>query len=223
MGLITFGFPPDIVLWLRERLKLNVFVEAGTYRGDSALFASNMFCRVITIEKSDLLFIKSKNRLENFANIACYNGCTRDHIVAHLSIGDSPLFWLDAHWSGGVTAGQDDECPILDELYLIFNLGLDSLAILIDDARLFTAPPPKPHDSSQWPRIDQIAKALPDNYAMYLFNDVIYVVPDCVADDFSNFLQNIAATHNSAPIEKIQVFGKTIKKLIRSLSKQSIK
>ena len=189
MGIVTFGFPSTTVEWLLQRLNLNLFIEAGTFRGESALQASMFFERVITIEKDNSLFREANLKLKDKTNIACYNGCTRDHVIAHLRDHDRPLFWLDAHWSGVNTAGQQDECPILDELKLIFDLNLDSFALLIDDARLFTSPPPKPHDKSQWPRIDQIAKTLPDHYVMYILNDVIYILPNSAADDFSSFLQ----------------------------------
>lgn len=214
MGLQTFGFPPEIVAWLSKRMDLNLFVEAGTFHGESALRASSIFQRVITIEKSNLLFAESSASLKNQGNITCYNGCTRDHVIAHLNELDKPLFWLDAHWSGDVTAGQEDECPILDELSLIFAQGLNSFAILIDDARLFTAPPPRPHDSKQWPRIDEIAKKLPNDLAMYIFNDVIYILPNHIADSFSNFLQDLAALATSPPSKSKLGFAGIIKMLI---------
>jgi len=223
MGLNTFGFPPEIVIWLSKKLDLNIFVEAGTFHGESALRASKIFQRVITIEKSSFLFMQSSERLRSQSNITCYNGCTREHVAAHLSERDNPLFWLDAHWSGGVTAGQEDECPILDELSLIFAQDLNSLAILIDDARLFTAPPPRPHVSKQWPRIDEIAKKVPDDYVIYIFNDVIYILPNHIADDFSNLLQDLMALAKKPPGKNRLDFAGSIMMFFRSLANKSAK
>lgn len=221
MGLQTFGFPPEIVIWLSKKLDLNLFVEAGTFHGESALRASKIFPRVITIEKSSFLFVQSSERLRNQSNITCYNGCTREHVTTHLSELDKPLFWLDAHWSGGVTSGQEDECPILDELSLIFAKNLNTFAILIDDARLFTAPPPRPHNSKQWPRIDEIANRIPNGLTMYIFNDVIYILPNHVAEIFSNFLQDLMALATRPPSKIKLGFAGIIKMLIPILAKKS--
>jgi hypothetical protein len=225
MGLNTFGFPPQIVIWLSKKLDLNIFVEAGTLHGESALRASKIFQRVITIEKSSFLFMQSSERLRSQSNITCYNGCTREHVTAHLSELDNPLFWLDAHWSGGETAGQEDECPILDELSLIFAQGLNSFAILIDDARLFTAPPPKPHDRNQWPRIDELAKLIPDNCLMYIYNDVVYILPDKCENDFSEFMQSLTTIEWNTPsaVENKPSLGKIIKILIPAPIKKFLK
>lgn len=200
MGLSTFGFPPETTLWLKTQLSLNVFIEAGTYKGGSTKQAAGMFERVVTIEKSHKLYMDAEQLFASATNVSCYQGCTRDHITSHINQSDKPLFWLDAHWSGGETAGQEDECPILDELSLIFSKNINSFAILIDDARLFTAPPPRPHNSKQWPRIDEIAKKIPNRFALYVFNDVIYIVPEHVAESFSEFLQDMAlATSQRLP------------------------
>ncbi len=77
-----------------------------------------------------------------------------------LNQNDNILFGLYAHWSGGETYGEDDECPLLDELEIIF--GYDkNYAILIDDARLFLAPPPHPHNIQAWPSLTDILRILP--------------------------------------------------------------
>ena len=189
MGLCTFGFPLESAQWLKERMNLDVFIEAGTYHGGSARQASGIFQRVVTIEKSPQLFENAKKLLAVFGNISCYLGCTRDHVVEHIDQSDHPLFWLDAHWSGGETAGRDDECPLLDELKLILAQGYPSLAILIDDARLFTAPPPLPHSITAWPRLDQICAVIPNNFGVYIHDDVIFVIPVGLTDEFGEFLQ----------------------------------
>ena len=99
------------------------------------------------------------------------------------------VFWLDGHWSGGVTAGEDDECPLLDELGAIKHRRGD--IIMIDDARLFLAAPPISFDPSQWPTVFEIAEALGEyqnEYLFQMFHDIIFLVPnqqdivDCTRD-----------------------------------------
>ena len=55
-----------------------------------------------------------------------------------LSKIDKPaLFWLDGHYSAGITAKGDLNTPILKELKLILNHKIKKNIILIDDARCF--------------------------------------------------------------------------------------
>jgi len=79
------------------------------------------------------------------------------------------LFWLDAHWSGGDTYGENDECPLMDELKIIFQYR-KNYVILIDDARLFMAPPPKPHKIENWPSIKEIVNILPYEWDLIIYN-----------------------------------------------------
>jgi hypothetical protein len=46
------------------------------------------------------------------------------------------VFWLDGHYSAGVTAKGEKECPILEELSAIFISGFHHV-LLIDDAHCF--------------------------------------------------------------------------------------
>ncbi len=50
-------------------------------------------------------------------------------------ISSPVFFWLDAHYSGGITAKGKN--PILKELLDIFNNWSSKGVVLIDDARLF--------------------------------------------------------------------------------------
>lgn len=89
------------------------------------------------------------------------------------------IFWLDAHYSGGPTAGFLNECPVLEEIEAIAT-DLDHHFVLIDDARLFINPPPPPHRASDWPPLSQIVAALCTQHPMSitLFEDVILAVPE---------------------------------------------
>jgi hypothetical protein len=46
---------------------------------------------------------------------------------------DTPaIFWLDGHYSAGITAKGDTECPIFEELEAIFEPDKSCKHILID-------------------------------------------------------------------------------------------
>jgi hypothetical protein len=94
--------------------------------------------------------------------------------------GRAALFFLDAHWCVAEgTAGQHSQCPLLEEIGAIGALSPDSV-ILIDDARLFLAPPPPPHEVTQWPSFDQVDAALraaSTEHELMVVNDVIAFYP----------------------------------------------
>lgn len=156
MGIVNFGIPEQETRWLKEKMNLTTVVEGGTYKGGTAKNLSKEFINVYTIEKSDVMFEKAKQNIGSIQNITQLRGDTRDHLPSLISQNDNILFWLDAHWSGGDTYGEEDECPLLQELEIIFSSAMKNYAILIDDARLFLAPPPLPHKVKNWPGIKQV-------------------------------------------------------------------
>jgi hypothetical protein len=48
------------------------------------------------------------------------------------------LFWLDAHYCGGMTAKGSEETPVIKELTQVLAHPVAGHVILIDDARCFT-------------------------------------------------------------------------------------
>ncbi|MFT6128281.1 MAG: hypothetical protein ACJAVA_002782 [Flavobacteriaceae bacterium] len=116
-------------------------------------------------------------------------GDTREHLRNIIAENDNILFWLDAHWSGGDTYGATDECPLVEELNIIFEYNKNHV-VLIDDARLFLAPPPSPHNFKNWQSLTDICKTLPDDWQMVVFEDVIYLYPNVINDEFKAYLQS---------------------------------
>ena len=47
MGALRMGPPHDLILLLRDAFGCEVFIEAGTYRGDTAAWAAGEFARVV--------------------------------------------------------------------------------------------------------------------------------------------------------------------------------
>jgi hypothetical protein len=188
MGSVHFGAPEREILYLIEAMRLSVFFEGGTYKGGTALKASKMVDKVITVERSDVIFAIARSAIGNVGNISMLKGDTRTHLQPVLESNDNILFWLDAHWSGGETYGETDECPLLEELRIIFS-NSKNYVILIDDARLFLAPPPKPHRLDDWPTISAIVQALPPDWDLIVHDDVIYLLPGRISRAFREFVQ----------------------------------
>jgi hypothetical protein len=108
-------------------------------------------------------------------------------------VSDACLFWLDAHWSGGITAGAEQQCPLLDEIAAVQTFAQPK-AVLIDDARLFLSTPQPPHDPDQWPEISEVVSALnrtfPENY-LGIIEDAIVCVPESLGDAVRSYCRNV--------------------------------
>ena len=141
-----------------------------------------------TVEKSGVMFDIAKENLKGMSNITMLKGDTREHLKNILEENDNIMFWLDAHWSGGDTYGEEDECPLIEELEIIFDYP-KNYVILIDDARLFLAPPPYPHNYKNWQSIKDILESIPMNWEFIEYEDVIYLYPNHMEDKLKQHIQ----------------------------------
>jgi hypothetical protein len=139
-----------------------------------------VFSSVVTIEASEQLHALAGAQFGHLKNIRFLRGSSPAVLRQIVPTLPTPaIYWLDAHWSGGMTAGEEYECPLLEEIRAIDSHGDDAF-ILIDDARLFLAPPPLPHKAEQWPDLAGVLGTLrekhPSRYVV-VFEDVIIAVP----------------------------------------------
>jgi hypothetical protein len=179
MGAVTFGIPKKLVILIKEHFSIEMFVETGTFRGKTSRWAAGIFRDVITIENSRELFESSKETLLNYKNIHPLFGSSPLQLSKVISeIKQPSLFWLDAHWCGGRTYGEDDPCPLLDEIRIVKQSGYDHI-LMIDDARFFLKPPPKPQDPDLWPGLREILELLnkDEKYFTFISEDVIVSLP----------------------------------------------
>jgi hypothetical protein len=178
MGSYRMGPPLNLVLAIRDAFKVETFVETGTFKGETAAWAAGYFRRVVTIEAAMSFAAEARKRFAD-GPVEVQEGNSVARLPELLkSLSQPAVFWLDAHWSGGVTAGQEDECPLLEEIRLL-NGSRPEHFILVDDARLFSAPPPQPHDPAQWPALGSVIPVLEDGGRRHvvLMDDVFIAVP----------------------------------------------
>lgn len=112
-------------------------VETGTYLGDMVMSQKNNFKRIISIELGKDLWEKAKLRFKMYSHIELLQGDSGK--VLHEIIGninEQAIFWLDGHYSSGVTAQGEKDCPVYEELSAIFKNNHKHI-LLIDDARHF--------------------------------------------------------------------------------------
>jgi len=182
MGAVTFSLDSSLVAAFQSVLPLGVFIETGTFKGDTVAALMPFFGKIVSIELSETLWPDVVSRFEAYPNVRILLGDSRDRL-SELSPelqNESVLYWLDAHWCVATdTAGELSQCPLLEELQAIGTLNRESV-VLIDDARLFLAPPLAPHEISQWPSFYQIISLLfsmSSEHELVVVNDVIAFFP----------------------------------------------
>jgi hypothetical protein len=128
----------NLLLKLKENYtNYNCFVETGTYQGETIFNLEPYFTKLITIEFDNILFNHTKNR---------YIGNKIDFILGDSSdvfktllpkINTNTIFFLDGHYSGGITGRSLKDCPLIEEITCINELFNDEAILIIDDYRLF--------------------------------------------------------------------------------------
>lgn len=159
----------------REKYGFKIFIETGTYLGDMVDAQKSYFKTVYSIELGESLYSGAVERFKNFPHVKILLGDSGVVLKSLLAekIDQPALFWLDGHYSSGVTAKGSKNTPIMEELAVIlqspFNHG-----ILIDDARLFTG-------EADYPSIDELAsfvKARDPQRKISVADDIIRIFHD---------------------------------------------
>lgn len=151
--------PLQLAAELRDELSIRMAVETGTYLGAGTRGLAGIFDEVVSIELSESYHRRASENLSALEGVRLICGDSR-HELRRVADANLPiLYFLDGHWSGGDTAGENDECPVLEEVAAISGGHLDD-CLVIDDARLFAAPPPPPHRRDDWPTLLEVFDAI---------------------------------------------------------------
>ena len=125
--------------------KARVFVETGTYLGDTTWWFRNDFERLYTIEVDPFLNDQAKSRYARMHHIEALLGDSSNVLVGVVpSIESKALYWLDGHYSAGITGSGESHCPVMAELAAIYGCARAPFVIVIDDARCFGTDPAYP-------------------------------------------------------------------------------
>jgi hypothetical protein len=122
---------------------VDVWVETGTYMGQTTEFLARNTSRVISIEPSPELAKRAEVLFAQNQNIQIVNGLSENELPSILEALPSDslniAFWLDGHYSEGSTHLGPIETPIVQELRAIEAQlqKFQELAIFIDDFRCF--------------------------------------------------------------------------------------
>lgn len=171
--------PPHLIkqqtlLNYAKKYKLKVLVETGTYYGDMVEAMRKNFDRIYSVELSKDLFDKAKERFKTAHNIELILGDSGKEIANIINkINERALFWLDGHYSEGVTAKGEKDTPILEELDTILSGPRRGNVIIIDDARSFGTNPAYPTIKE----LKEFVKLKKENVDIFIQNDSIRITP----------------------------------------------
>lgn len=155
-----------------KRFELDVLVETGTYKGEMIAAMKDDFRKLYSIELADHFFEDAVQRFWADEKITILNGDSGQVLKELVPKLDGPaLFWLDGHYSAGMTARGDKDTPVIEELVHILAREDLRCAILIDDARCFEG-----QSEQVYPSLDEVKALVAERRPDWTFE----VATDCI-------------------------------------------
>ncbi len=171
--------PPPHVVKLRtvreyaRRFGTRVLVETGTFEGEMPRKCRDDFTRIVTIELDPGYARRAAHRLRHHAHIEVLQGDSATRLGDVLSTLDPPaLFWLDGHWSGGLTARGSKDTPLAEEIAAIARHRRPGHVILVDDARCLGD-----GDYPTLATLEQLLRAVPGIEQVEVRDDIVRATP----------------------------------------------
>jgi hypothetical protein len=141
---------------LRNGFPAATWVETGTFLGQTTQLLSKHADRVYSIEPEPKLFARAQKLFSDLKHVEILNGASEDVFPELLPrITGDVNFWLDGHYSAGITFKGRQDTPILDELACI-SRHIDKfgkVCVLVDDIRCFN---PRTPEYSTYPSLDTL-------------------------------------------------------------------
>ncbi len=169
------GIKENYVEKFAKEFDINILVETGTYLGEMVYAMRNNFEHIISIELDKELYENASNFFRKDKHIEIIQGDSSKVLPEILkNINQSCLFWLDGHYSGGITAKGELSTPIVSEISFIKENAVSNNidhVILIDDARDFNG-------TDGYPTIKEFEKFVNELFPDYLFkvqDDIIVI------------------------------------------------
>jgi len=149
-------------------------VETGTYLGDMVYAMRDSFKNIYSIELNRELYERAQQSFKKYPHIHFVLGNSATELDRVLyGIEDRCVFWLDGHYSGGITSMADERCPLRGELRAIIRHPVKGHVLLIDDAVCFDGKDGYP---TLFELHDFVAMQLP-GYEVKIFDNIIQIAP----------------------------------------------
>lgn len=170
-----------VIEYFIEKYQPEYFIETGTFLGDTVEYFKNKFDVIFSIELSEELADKARQRFTSDKNVTIVQGDSSIELKSLLKdLKKTVLFWLDGHYSSEFfvkdeyikTAKGEKDTPIEKELEIILSSHVAPI-ILIDDARLFNG-------KSDYPSIKEIKLQVDlsgKKFDVFVNKDIIHIIP----------------------------------------------
>ncbi len=162
----------NIINGYKKMYGADVLVETGTYLGETIQSQLNGFKKIISVEVATHLYQRAVRRFKKYSHVRIFNGDSGEVLkVIVPTLPSISIFWLDGHYSGGVTGRGKLDSPIKEELQTIFKSQYAHI-ILIDDSRLFDG-------TNGYPKLSELEGwvAAEGKYACTVEDDIIRLTP----------------------------------------------
>jgi len=163
---------------LAVKNNMRIFIETGTYLGDTTDAMSRYVDKVYTFEISEELVQLARKRFADKQQIEIIHGDSGSALEGLLSrIHEKTIFWLDGHYSEGFLHAKKHgiDTPIIKEIETIFTSNIKDLEniILIDDAFEFDG-------TRGYPTIDELRALVArysEAYDVSVAYDIVFIIP----------------------------------------------
>ena len=157
-----------------------IWVETGTFMGDTAALLAQGSREVFTIEPDKHLYQLAVKRFETSPNIHPIHGLSENIFPTLLpTLNGTVNFWLDGHFSGGITHQGPTDCPVREELANIekYIANFGKVSVLIDDIRCFN---PNISEYSDYPSVDYLVDWARGNNLSWIIEHDIFCAKNSV-------------------------------------------
>ncbi len=196
MGAITFSLDARLAQLFQHELGCDTFFESGGFEGDTVAVVESLFERVVSVELAPAYAKALRARFSKSRNVEIVenDSATVLEQLRPQLCNARALYWLDAHWCDASSVNSAiHQCPLLRELRALGRINEHS-AVIIDDARLFLAPPLAPHAVTDWPTWSQISRVIEANsgasHDVMIVNDCVVVYPKSMHQAVTHFAQS---------------------------------
>jgi len=137
-NIYEYSLAHDLIRKLRVKYDVDIFIETGTFIGNSLIGLKDEFSSLYSIELDPGIYQIARKRLIDYPHVKIIQGDSSKILPGIIKDLSQPaIFWLDAHYSSGVTAKGELQTPVVKELKGIFSHHIKRHCILIDDVKDF--------------------------------------------------------------------------------------
>lgn len=157
-------YKQQVIIGYSNQFHLKTLVETGTFMGFMIDVMRYRFSKIFSIELDQKLYENATVRFASAKHIEILQGDSSAVLGTLLKrINEPSLFWLDGHYSEGITAKGELNTPIIGELKHILTDTVKDHVVLIDDARCFNG-------KDDYPTIEYLEKYVEELRPDLFFN-----------------------------------------------------